>query len=91
MEADEFLFNLKKRGDLPGWLKDEHGDVNFFNLGENASTNYPISRSFIATKQHDVSEYHYVVTKASKDSDWKLQRAWRTDGNEHVIEEYPVP
>lgn len=91
LEAEEFLFNLKKKGEMPGWLKDDHGEVNSNTPDDDASRTYPISRSFIATKNHDVSRYHYLVSKASKDSNWKLQRAWRTDGSDHVMEEYPVP
>ena len=91
VEAGEFLSNLKQRGELPGWLKDEHGKLYFSNSGDGVLKTHPISQSIIAIKEHGDSQYHYLVTKASKDSAWKLQRAWRTDGNEHVIEEYPLP
>jgi hypothetical protein len=39
----------------------------------------------------DSSIYHYTVLLASKDQDWKLQKTWRTDTNEHFVEEYVVP
>ena len=39
----------------------------------------------------DASTYHYSVLRASQDSVWKLQRAWRTSADGSVIEEYPVP
>jgi hypothetical protein len=39
----------------------------------------------------DLSVYHYTVVQASQNSPWKLQKAWRTDAKQHLIEEYPVP
>jgi hypothetical protein len=39
----------------------------------------------------DTATYHYTVVRESEGSRWKLQRAWRTDGDERVAEEYPVP
>lgn len=35
--------------------------------------------------------YRYAVVKTSQDSEWKLQKAWRTDAKDKVTEEYPVP
>ncbi len=90
VEAEEFLSNLKKRGELPGWLKDEHGEFYFSNPGDGISKTYPISQSFITIKEHDDSQYHYLVTKSSKDSDWELQRAWQTDAKGEIVQEWPA-
>ena len=91
IEAQIFLSNLKEKGQLPGWLQDEHGNMSIWIPGENNPEVYPVSRTINAAKNGGVSKYHYIVMKAFKDGAWKLQRAWRTDTNEHVAEEYPVP
>jgi len=92
MEANKFVSNLKEQGQLPGWLKDERGEVAFsWSFNEAAPESYPISRTFIATRKSDAFKYHYVVVKASRDGAWKLQRAWRTDTSGRILEEYPVP
>lgn len=40
---------------------------------------------------HDSSMFHYNMVQASKDSHWKLEKAWRTDPKGRVIENYPIP
>jgi hypothetical protein len=91
-EAVKFLSHLKEQGQLPGWLKDERGEVSiFWTQGEDSPEVCPISRTFIATKKGDVSKYHYVVVQTSKNSALKLQKAWRTDASGHILNEYPVP
>jgi hypothetical protein len=89
-EAEQFLSNLKELGKLPGWLKDERGQVSDWTPIEENPEVYPISRTFIATKKNEAFKYHYTVVKASKDGVWQLQRAWCTDSNGHILNEYPV-
>ena len=91
MEAQEFFLSLKSKGQLPGWLKEEHGGVSVWTPNKETAEIYPISRTFIATKSGGVSEYRYTVVKVSRNAIWKLQRAWRTDAKGHVVEEYPIP
>ena len=91
MEADKFLSNLKGQGQLPGWLRDERGQVSVWTPNEHSSKTHPISRTFVATKKNDIFKYHYLVVQVSEDSAWKLQKAWQTDQNGHTTEEYPVP
>lgn len=38
----------------------------------------------------DGSICHYVVVRGSISRPWKLQKAWRTDANGRVVEEYPI-
>lgn len=38
----------------------------------------------------DASQYHYTVVQKSPDGPWQLQKAWRTDKNGRVIEQYKV-
>jgi hypothetical protein len=79
--------HLKKAGQLPGWSKgDQPADKNItFNY------HYPDSVTFQSQKKGDSSIYHYEVARASEDSPWKLQKAWRADKDDYTIEEYPIP
>jgi hypothetical protein len=81
--AMAFLKDLKKKGQMPGWSKDETGQTRFPEINSNSVT------ANIA-KEGDPSIYHYSVGRTSKSDTWKLQRAWRTDQNNKVIEEYSV-
>jgi hypothetical protein len=91
MEAYKFLANLKKQNQLPGWSTNEPGEMSIWQPNVDAPETYPITLSCICTKKGDVSNYHYLVVRASKDSAWKLQKAWRTDAKERIVEEYHVP
>ena len=84
--ATSFLKDLKKKGRLPGWSKDEHsqpGGATVYLTGNSATVE--------VQKKGDPSTYHYTVIRASEKGSWKLQKAWRTDANGHVLKEYPVP
>lgn len=82
--ALQFLKDLKEKGRQPGWSKDESGETAYPEANSNSVT-------FNIGKKGDSSTYHYTVSRASKDDSWKLQRAWRTDQNDKLIEEYSVP
>ena len=83
--ALNFITDLKKANQIPGWLKTDHGTINFESHSDTETF------GFAASKQGDSSVYHYTVARASKDTHWKLQKAWRTDQTGHTIEEYPLP
>lgn len=103
--AIEFLMKLKKEGQLPGWSKNDHGTVKVDFFHENnlspakdqlhsyfyGPVTYPESAEISGRKKGDSSTYHYKVIRASKTSPWKLEKAWRTDQNDHTIKSYPVP
>ncbi len=78
-----FLIDLKKKGQLPGHTKDQHGQLDY-------SGSYSDSPTFTIRKTGDSFIYHYTISRTSKDSPWKLKRVWRTDKDGHMIEEYPV-
>ncbi|MGA3266647.1 MAG: aspartyl protease family protein [Verrucomicrobiota bacterium] len=95
-EAREFLKGLKDKGQLPGLSKGARG--HFYNdwlLVKPSKSGrpqvYPVSRLFYFWTASNSFRYNYTVVLASQDSEWKLQRAWRTDANGKMIEEYPVP
>jgi hypothetical protein len=80
----KFLEDLKKKSRLPGWTKDDKGQLAYSGPHSNPLT-------FTIKKTGDSFVYHYTIARASKDSPWKLQKAWRTDQNGRTLEEYPVP
>ncbi len=76
-----------KNGQLPGWSKNNRGKIrDLFYVRFD-----PDSVTFDLLKKGDASTYHYELTRASKDSSWQLKKAWRTDQDDHVVEQYPVP
>jgi len=88
--AEDFLQGLKKAGQLPRWTREEKGTseaalrFHYFEI-------YPITATFNVRKNQDTSVYRYVLMQVAKDAPWVLQRAWLTDQNGRMIEEYPVP
>ena len=88
--AEACLIRRMKEYRLPGFVKGEHGSLSGFVGSRDLEAVFPATRSFTATKQGDTSKYHYTVFRASQDSAWTLQRAWRTTPDGRVAEEYPV-
>lgn len=83
------MVNLNKNSRMPGWSKNDRGNVtgiDFHYTGE-----FINSITVKSNKNGESSIYHYAFTRASKSSPWKLQKAWRTDQNGEMLEEYPVP
>jgi hypothetical protein len=85
--AMKFLHSLKQKGRLAGWSKKDKvaGKTLDFHI------RLPDSSSCDVAKEGDSTIYHYQLSRASKNSPWKLEKAWRTDKNGDKIEEYPVP
>ena len=81
--AAEFLKSLKEKGQVPGWPEVDEGTI--------ILEAHPNSETYHFRKNGDSAACHYTVTRASKDNPWKLQKAWRTDQNDHTIEVFPVP
>lgn len=83
--ALEFLRALKQTGQTPGWSKNDQGTISPETHSDTETF------GFSARKQGDDTICHFTVTRASTDSPWRLQKAWRTDQNNHIIEVFPVP
>lgn len=81
-EAEAYLNNLKENGRLPGWSKKDEGTIYW--------QAFPDFHEFDGRKNGDSADYHYKVVRMPDNSP-TLQTAWRTDQNNHTIEEYPVP
>jgi hypothetical protein len=80
--AIAFLSTLKSKGQLPGWAKDDKGQMF---LGTSL-----LSETVDAIKTGDDDTYHYTIVRASKEADWKLQRVWLTDARGRIKEQYPI-
>jgi hypothetical protein len=91
LAAAEFLEALQKKGQLPGWSKDdENSGLDPWAFSPSAET-HPVSRTIQRQKKGDDSTYHYLVVQESKDGAWKLQRAWRTGADGQTIAECAIP
>ncbi len=81
-DALAFLTSLKENGQLPGWSRQEEGTIYL--------EPFPNRDELDGRKKNDSSDYHYQVGRAPASGAWQLQKAWRTDPNGEVIEEYPA-
>jgi hypothetical protein len=102
----KFLESLKEGNQLPGLSNEDKGMTYvdaYSNFDPQSMTGKGLaySKGYFKTrhnsvtfdfwKKGDSSIYRYQINRASEDSPWKLQKAWRTDQNNRMIEEYPVP
>ena len=91
-EAVEFLGSLDEKGQLPGTEPPDHvGELLTIDSEAAFSSVFPVSRTFYLSKKGDPSLYYYLVFRASEESAWKLQKAWRIGPDGGLLEEYPVP
>jgi hypothetical protein len=84
--AIKYALRLKRKGELPGWSKDEERrdkDITF-------NYSYPDTVTFALEKAGKADAYHYTLSRESKKSAWKLEKAWRTDTSGKTVEEYQV-
>jgi hypothetical protein len=90
-EAVHYLHQLRVQGQLPGFKQDEQCIVLMPrpSIGE---TNYPITLELRARKRNVAGpfSYHFQLVKTSAESGWRLQKAWRSDANGNVAEEFPL-
>jgi hypothetical protein len=102
----EYIESLKEKGELPGLSKDDQGVIcleTYSNFGRQSVNAKGVAYTrayfnsqhktvtFAFCKSGDSASYHYQVARESKESPWKLQKAWRTDQNGRIVEEYPIP
>jgi hypothetical protein len=94
MDAGKFLADLIKNHQAPGlgWAKGDHRMLTVSAvLPEEADpAAYPAVRTFYCFKADDFSLYHYRLVKATKESEWKLDKAWQTGPEGNTIKDYPV-
>ena len=77
-----WLMNLKAIGRLPGWSNTDLGNI--YMEGNSQSV------AFDGQKTGVPFTWHYTVARELPDGRWQLQKAWRADANDHLVEEYRV-
>ena len=85
--AFKYLRRLKDNGRLPGWLTMDTGtgQANYIiRLDPNIE-----SVTWDIPKIGSPSIYHYTVVRKAK-GPWKLEKAWRTDMNGTILEQFPL-
>lgn len=85
-----FIWRLKKAGRLPGWSKTDKFASNRATFRYEYDSLDPAG-TLDLLKQGNPSVYHYTFSRFSSASPWKLQKAWRTDQNGQLLEEYTIP
>ena len=84
-DAAGAIMRWLRAGDLPGFAKDAHGDLQ--NVLCDCDVLFPTTRTFYLTKQGETTPYNYTLFRESINSQWQLQRAWITNSTTHVVEE----
>ncbi len=82
LKAMAFLRKLQAQGKTPGWGPGDDGAIEFEGL--------PDTWAFDFRKDGPESTCHYRVGRVAEDGPWKLEKAWRTDREDRVVEEYLV-
>ena len=87
----DFLIRLHQKGQLAGDAKNEHGKITcYLSPTDLKQTVYPLSRTYQVVKTGDSFTNNYTIVRLTKHSTWQLQRAWRTDSQGLVTEEWIV-
>lgn len=87
MEAVRYLIHLHGQGQLPGSKNIVGLQLN----DQDQSATYPIMRHFTAQLRADPSRIHFTLVKPSDAASWRLQKAWRTDEQGNIVENFTVP
>jgi hypothetical protein len=89
--AERFLLELRDAGRMPGMDGKETGWVTGMpGFAEMESRRWPVTRTISGSREGDPARYHYRVSRASAETGWRLERAWRSDDAGNVLEEYSV-
>jgi hypothetical protein len=89
--SEEFISKTQARGELPGFKQGDKGFLSgYLTEPEMQLDTFPGERTCTVGRPGDSSVYHYTVLRVSKESDWKLTRAWRSAAGGTLIEEFPV-
>jgi len=75
-----FLKSLKVAGKLQGSSPEEKG----------SASAAPHLLETVAVRKVGNSDIYYYKVRRNSAGGWELERAWRTDGKDRMIEEYPI-
>lgn len=79
--AADFLRHLQQAGLVPGWTSNDTVNLELERI--------PKSQAYDFRHDDGLSASHYRISRI-KDADWKLEKAWKTDQNDHTTEEFPI-
>jgi hypothetical protein len=82
MSAWKFLNRLKEKGQLPYWSKNDNEAIYFNSQSDSDSESVTVD---LWTTGNSYTS-HFNVIRSSKDNPWKLQKVWRTDQYDKIIE-----
>lgn len=82
----DYLIHLRLEGRLPGITTNEHGTA----LIRGRLDAYPFLLSARFSVQEASVTDHYNIVQIDKGSPWKLERAWQTDSEGRIVQEWPV-
>jgi hypothetical protein len=87
----DYLVALHKENRLVGDSKDNHGELTSDPIPTDLKeVKYPFSETFHVVMKGASYTNNYTVGRQSQNSEWQLQRAWRTDPQGRTMEEWPV-
>ena len=93
--ATDYVLDLMVQGRLPGY-SNPNGDASGILLdqerlkSDSKYETYPVTETCRVTVNGDPTVYHYTLFRASKTSNWQLQRAWQIDSQGHILHEFGV-
>jgi hypothetical protein len=88
--AADFSDSLRKKGQLPGWAKNDVAEDNAVAHWTHHTNGVDVV-TFDQQKKGDSSVYHYTFTRPAQSSPWKLEKVWLTDQSGKTIKKFPVP
>ncbi len=90
LEAKDFLTKLHASDQLPGFYSNDRGQMTSGSVQLAEKVIYPFSVTYHFVRQGDTVTNSYTAVHLSKDSPWKLQKAWKVDSKGQIIEEWPI-
>ena len=82
----DFLLHLRQEGRLPGITINEHGNARI----SGRLPQYPFLLTMRFNAEGTAVTNNYRIAQIKKDSPWELERAWQTDTNGQIVQEWPV-
>jgi len=80
----DYLLHLRQEGQLPWVTTNQHGNASI----SGRLSGYPYSFTMQFGAEGETVTNHYNIGQTMKDSPWQLNRAWQTDTNGQIIQEW---
>jgi hypothetical protein len=83
----DYLVRLRQEGKLPGVTTNQHGNA----IVSGRLPYYPFALTMRFNAEGTAVTNNYRIVQLKKDSSWILKRAWQTDTNGQIVQEWAVP